>query len=280
MLTILPLLTSLSLPAAHAASSYDALQLSVKAASGALQVEADDHAADLMEAKIEAKNEFFPDTGAAVKLPPDPGLAAGVVSFRIAGVPYLLKDVPLQAWFAPYVRDMAEQGIVSGYKDAGGIPTGVFGPERSVSVEELAKMAIEAARIDKSGCTGAPKNPLAQKSWSALYIACAEQHSFAIYGDGTTDIRRPASRAEVVMTILQAFAVPMQELAAGKPLFSDVSAATLFSAAINTAVQDGIVSGYTDAKGNLTGTFGPEKPINRAEVSKMLSIGVQKYRAK
>ena len=48
--------------------------------------------------------------------------------------------------------------------------------------------------------------------------------------------------------------------------------------AIKTAAMDGIVSGDTDAKGTLTGAFGPERPINRAEVSKILSVAIQVYR--
>ncbi len=272
------LLLVLTAPQAFAAA-YDSLQLDLHAASGALHQETMDHAADMRETATEAKNEFFPATGTGIeKVTMDPGAAAGVVSFRIAGVPYLLNDVPVGAWFAPYVRSVAEQGIVSGYKDADGMPTGIFGPARNVSIEELAKMSIEASRIDKAGCTAAAKNPAAAQSWSSLYIACAEEHSFAVYSDGTADLKRPATRGEVVMTILQAFGVPPRDIKGTTPIFKDVDSSTLFSSAINTAVQDNIVSGYTDAAGNPTGFFGPDKSINRAEIAKMLSIAVQVYR--
>ncbi len=278
-ITSLALLLSLGVPAASGAASYEDLQKHVSSAESALIQMESDTSEQASEDALESRSEFFSDDGrdTGETRTEDPSLSA-FVSFRMNGVPYALKDVPSGAWFAPYVRDMAERGIVSGYKDANGIPTGVFSPEKSVTLEELGKMAVEAAGIDKASCPAAPLNPLASGAWSAPYISCAESHSFALYSDGTTDIRRPATRSEVVMTILQAFGVQLQDPDPVKPLFTDVNASTLFAPAIATAVRDGIVAGYQDAQGRLTGEFGPEKPVNRAEVCKMLSIALQLYK--
>ncbi len=241
-----------------------------------LQLDKVDGDGDAAELSLEAREEFFPEAGSGSSRQSIQG-SDTVVTFRLNGVPYALNDVPLVAWFAPYVRDMADRGIVTGYKDATGRPTGFFSPEKNVTLEELAKMAVEAARIDRTACPAVPKNPQATQSWSAQYVSCAESNAFAVYADGTVDLHRAATRNEVVMTALQAFGRPIAELGQTEKLFTDVSPSTLFSGAIKTAVADGIVSGYVDAKGALTGTFGPDNPINRAEVSKVLSIAIQVY---
>jgi hypothetical protein len=269
------LLIGLLLPVLASADSYGALTEEAQTFRALLQRQEKDIKEDAANAVLEAGADFFLETatGATRERPADPSLA-GVVVLYIGNIPYALKDVPLQAWFAPYVGDMVDRGIVTGYKDARGTPTGLFGPERNVSMEELAQMSVVAAGIG-AGC-GEPRNVAAKGTWSAGAVACAEQHGFALYGDGTVDIKRPATRAEVVMTVLQAFGAPLRDMTAAGP-FTDVTPSTLFSSAISTAVQDGIVSGYTDTTGKLTGLFGPDKPVNRAEVSKMLSLALQKY---
>ena len=47
--------------------------------------------------------------------------------------------------------------------------------------------------------------------------------------------------------------------------------------AIETAANDGIVSGYADAEGNATGLFKPLDFVNRAEVAKMITLALQVY---
>lgn len=187
-----------------------------------------------------------------------------------------LKDVPRQEWFAPYVRDMVERGIVSGYRDRRGVPTGFFGPANPVTVEELAKMAVGATGINEEACTLPPLNQQAVYSWSNRYIACAEQHEFVVYSDGSVDPKRSALRKEVVVTVLQAFGVSISDPITGVA-FKDVTSSTEFAPAIERAARDGLVSGYADIDGNPTGYFGPETTVNRAEVAKMLSLAIQLY---
>jgi hypothetical protein len=237
------------------------------------------HLHDQQEAKLEAQDDFFPETGTGTSRRGGQESSAGgqFVRVMVNGVSYDLTDVPFSAWFGPYVRDVADRGIVSGYRNAQGVPTGIFGPERPVSIEELAKMTLEAAGADISSCPEFPKNLAAQLSWSSRYIACAEQQSLAVYADGTVEIGRPATRAEVVMTVLQGFGATFRDSAPAGIALKDVSASTLFSSAIFTALQDGIVAGYADAAGNPTGLFGPGNPVNRAEVSKIVSLAIQVY---
>ncbi len=54
------------------------------------------------------------------------------------------------------------------------------------------------------------------------------------------------------------------------PTFSDVPSDAPYFDYVEAAVQQGIVNGYTDAEGNLTGVFGPEDVVNRATATKIL----------
>jgi hypothetical protein len=113
------------------------------------------------------------------------------------------RDVPRDAWFAPYVRVAAEQGIVGGYQDAQGNLLGEYKPENPVSLEEVAKIAVVAAYVDVLSCP-ASKNVTASGSWSMGYVGCAESRGWGVFSDATADVKRPATRAEVVFTVLQA----------------------------------------------------------------------------
>ncbi len=197
------------------------------------------------------------------------------ITIRVDNFPVILTDVPKEEWFAPYVRDVAGRGIVSGYRDADGFPLGLFGPADSVTIEQLAKMAVESAGISLELCKDPAKNPTAEGSWSLPYIACAEQKGWAVYSDGTVDVHRLATRAEVVVTILQAFTVKLDTKKG--TVFNDVTTSTQFGGAIETAADDGIVSGYRTASGKATGEFGPEDPVNRAETAKIIALALQVY---
>ena len=186
-----------------------------------------------------------------------------------------LEDVPLTQWFSRYVQDMAERRIITGYKDAAGKPRGIYGPADAVTIEQLAKISVIAAGVDQSKCPSAPKNSAAAGTWSAAYFACAEHLGWSVYQDGSVEPSRPALRSEVVTTVLQAF--NRQFDPATGTVFKDVSNTMPSRYAIETAARDGIVSGYTDAKGNLTGLFGPFDGVNRAETAKIVSLALQTY---
>jgi len=194
---------------------------------------------------------------------------------RVNGVPTALNDVPIDSWFAPYIRDIAQRGIVSGYQDAQGLPTGFFGPQDSITIEQLAKVVIEAIDVDKEKCEEEAKNVSAAGRWSQSYITCAEMLGWAVFSDGSINVESPANRAQVVATVLQGFGADIETPTGDR--FEDVSLSTEFAAAIETAALNGMVGGYTDAEGNATGTFGPLDPVNRAQMAKILSLALQVY---
>ena len=52
---------------------------------------------------------------------------------QIGDVPVIYADVPLDAWYTPYVSFLIGEGVAQGYKDATGKPTGEFGVEKPIT---------------------------------------------------------------------------------------------------------------------------------------------------
>ena len=200
------------------------------------------------------------------------------VSVVIGGKTIVFRDVLKTEWYAPFVRAMAEEGIVSGYRDAEGQPTGLFGPANAVTVGEMAKVFAIISGAYAGGCPAVSLNPTASGSWMPSFLSCGEKRGWAVYGDATVDVQRPATRAEVVMTLLQSFGIDAGEMI--EQPFDDVTSSTRFAPAIAQAKRDNIVSGFADAQGNATGMFGPEDSVTRAEFAKIIRYGMQTYTQK
>ena len=186
-------------------------------------------------------------------------------------------DVPSDSWFGPYISTIVNRAVMSGYDDKNGEPTGRFGPADPVTIAQLAKIAHTAIRLNENDVPTAPKNPLARGQWFTRYIASAEEQGWLVYLDGTVDPNRPATRGEVVTTLLQVFDVPVHWPKG--TAFMDVQKKTPYSGAIETAAQEGIVSGTNGADGKPTGLFHPMDQITRAEIAKILITAYEKYQA-
>jgi hypothetical protein len=189
----------------------------------------------------------------------------GYLLMTVDGHEVLFRDVPVAAWFAPYVRILVERGIAQGYRDSEGNLTGLFGPANPVTHAEILKMALAAAGTPLS--PGVPRNRFARADWSAAYVKTAEDLGLSVYGP-SLDVRLPATRAQVVQTILEVFHV---ETTQGDNPFSDLPDSSPFAPAVETAHALGLIGGDTDAEGNPKGTVRPDGFINRAEVSKMVA---------
>jgi len=187
----------------------------------------------------------------------------------------VFEDVSLEAWFAPYIAKVAKVGIVSGYRDASGNPTGKYGASDNVTVAQLLKIVHKMGGIDETEARANVQNIQARGQWYEKYVASAEEKTWQIVWDRREDLNRHATRAEVVATILQVLRVP-RIWPTGKR-FADVQATTKYAASIETAAEDGLISGYTTRDGNSTGEFGPNDPINRAEIAKIISLAIDLY---
>lgn len=261
---------------ASASEDFDYLMGDLKKFQNEMEMEKQRSQLDADSHRDSLSDELLPGTSSPAGERADQHAFESFLSVRIDGVPVEMTDVPTDAWFAPYVRDAADKGIVSGYRAPNGLPLGLFGPADSVTIEQLAKIAVEASGQNLTACAdGTLQNASARGSWSERYVLCAEQLGWAVYSDGSVPVRRSASRSEVVVSILQALDVLFGR-ALGS-VFSDVTNSTEFSGAIERAASDSVVAGYADASGNPTGEFGPADPVNRAEIAKIISLALQVY---
>ena len=178
-------------------------------------------------------------------------------------------DIRTEEWYATSVYTAIRTGIMSGYKDPDGKLTGKFGPGDSVTLAQLAKVAHRLAGIDEMDERTLPVNERARGTWFADVYASAERRGWLAYRSIRENPERPATRSEVVCTLLHALSIP--RIWPTGERFSDVSALTPYADCIETAAEDKLITG------DAAGTFGPERPINRAELSKMLTTAMDIY---
>lgn len=271
------LIFSVLLPSLALASALDDVVDDAASFTGVLrqmQAEQDAQAADELR---ESGSEIFPATGQGSSASRQPVLDEDptYLTARVDGVPVIFRDVAKDAWFAPYVREVTGQGIVSGYREADGTLKGLFGPADPLTIEQLAKIAVHVAQVDLSSCGSTLRNLAAQGTWSQEFIRCAEQRGWAVYADGSVAIGRLARRTEVVSTLLQALGVKIEPRRSG--VFRDVDSSVEFAAAVEMAARAGMITGDADSYGNATGTFRPLDPVNRAEVAKIVTMALQVY---
>ncbi|PIP65228.1 hypothetical protein COU77_04180 [Candidatus Peregrinibacteria bacterium CG10_big_fil_rev_8_21_14_0_10_49_16] len=188
------------------------------------------------------------------------------VTVPVEGRTVTFTDVPQSTWFAPFVFRSAKHGVISGYKDEDGVPTGTFGPNNLVTRGELAKIAHKiAGAMPMNGIP--PKNTSARGEWFASYVTSAEEQGWTIFLDHRMDTHAPALRGEVIVTLLQILDIPLHWPKGD--IFSDVHPFTPFAGAIETAAQEGMVD-------STQPFFRSSEPINRAEMAKLITITMDK----
>jgi hypothetical protein len=181
----------------------------------------------------------------------------------VDAAPVLYRDVPLDAWYSPFVSYLIEEDIAQGYRTEEGTPTGEFGVTQPVTYAEILKMGLEATRATYDEGRVRPRNASAAGTWAAPYVAQAEARHVPVLSP-TLDVHAPATRAETVALLLALLDVPV----AGnrRATFADVAARHPYGAAIATAAFFGLVEGNPD------GTFRPDEAINRAEAAKLVAL--------
>lgn len=177
-------------------------------------------------------------------------------------------DVDAGAWYADYVKRVSKSGIMSGYKDENGNALGRFAPGNEITLAELAKITHVLANIQAENFSGEPENFSARGTWFANLAASAEKHDWKLFTNRDVNLSRPATRGEVLVTFMQALDVPL--LWPRGSVFKDVSRRTPYANAIETAAKLGYVQGKSGNEGKGLPLFGPEEPINRAEMAKLI----------
>ena len=128
-------------------------------------------------------------------------------------------------------------------------------------------MATRAAKINAENCQDPTFHPQAGSHWSKKLVGCAEALQARLFANNyIAALDRPATRAEVLAIVHDIFGDNVPSLYAS---FDDAKD-HIFEADVAYANLLEIVSGDTDATGNLVGTFRPDDAILRAEISKII----------
>ncbi|MCF7844477.1 MAG: DUF4215 domain-containing protein [Kiritimatiellales bacterium] len=186
------------------------------------------------------------------------------------GIDLALSDVPSDAWFATFVDAVARKGIISGYRDNYGRPLGIFKPEASVTLAEMAKMVSEAAKLGTSGKE--PTTLTARGHWAQGYISKLEEFGASAFQDSDVDVDSHVSRGLVVLSIIEVLGIMQNQ---SQSIFIDLPANHPYSSAMNTAASLGIIEGDKDTMGIPLFTVRPDDTINRAEITKVISRFLQ-----
>ena len=193
----------------------------------------------------------------------------------IDGQTLVFMDVPQSAWYATFVHDAAQAGIVNGYRDDHGNLTGRFGPENSITFAEALKVAVEGAGFDEK-LYGSVIDSGIPSHWASAYMSVAKAEDFSIvHTHYRIDI--PATRAQVAELLTGAFGVDVTNVTAVSSRYTDVKTSTDFAASIEALSRDGVVNGDTDLHDQPLHTYRPTDRVNRAEVVKMVMKAREVY---
>jgi hypothetical protein len=128
----------------------------------------------------------------------------GLTGFEAPTIP-TFSDVPTQAEYYDAVEAGVKLGIVSGYADADGKPTGKFGPNDTVSRAAATKILINAFNIPQ--VTEAQSNfpDVAKEAWYYPYVTTAYDKSIVSgYENGTFGPDDSVTRAQSAKLIVNA----------------------------------------------------------------------------
>lgn len=174
-------------------------------------------------------------------------------------VPDTFKDVPQKAWFYGYVENLAEKSIVGGFGTSG-----EFRPDNKVERQHVAKMVTMAAELPYKGKRANFPDVPKDNPMSPFIAALQEKGAIGGYKDGSFGPTKSVTRAEISVIIAKAFDLKAYGKASSMKDLKGHWAEGL----VKILISNGIVKGYAD------GTFKPNNPVTRAELSKMLTVAM------
>jgi hypothetical protein len=114
-------------------------------------------------------------------------------------------------------------------------------------------------------CPNAPADLSPDGPYYDAAMGLLARGALSRYSDGTFHPDQPATRAELIRALVVALRLPLPPAASlPGPTFRDVPATDLFYPYIETAYQQGWISGYTD------GTFRPDQAVTRGQASRIV----------
>lgn len=170
------------------------------------------------------------------------------------------RDVPEDAWYAPYVNEMADQGILNGRGD------GTFDPNGNITRAEMVKILASASGEDLDTVEEAPFQDCSNH-WAKKYINWAYKTK-VVNGKSSTEFAPDdkITRVEITAMVYRYAEYKKIKLTRQEPAscFVDHERIPDWGEEIfYNAKKAGIMSGYPD------GTARPLKNTTRAEASKI-----------
>lgn len=193
---------------------------------------------------------------------------AFLLTFTLVSQALAFNDVPVDSWYYVYVNDLAQKGVVDNAE--------LYRPEDDVNRAEMAKMVIKA--MGEAGENPLPGHPTFDDApldaWFTPFVERLATLGIASgYQDtegnltGIFGVADKVTRAQAVKMLVEAFDLKATD--ANIAPFSDVQSMDWFYSYVTTASSLGLVNGYED------GTFGPNKPIKRSEMAKIVSLAIK-----
>ena len=174
-------------------------------------------------------------------------------------------DVPQDSWEAPYVYELVDRGVISGYGD------GTFGPENTVLRCEYAKMLVGITETPLSKSISTPYVDVPNWEWYVKYVNSSLDYMTGFTVDGQLYFRPEdeATREIVTVALVKAMKMDVTKYtdATGflSEYFSDLNTISEYNRPyIAAAVESGYVTG------DIGGTFRGQDPIIRAEIAAVL----------
>lgn len=175
-------------------------------------------------------------------------------------------DVSADDWYATYVLDLAEKGVINGYVDDDG--NSIYKPDKKVTVAEFIKLIITASAPDiKYNLMEADF-----EHWAAKYVKVAENYGVLEKGQySLEDMNREITRIEVV-EILTKCDIMIRESwqKSSNKMFTDTDDLTGNQLVyLSHAVGIGVINGDPE------GTFRPHAGLKRSESAKIIYTYMQ-----
>lgn len=175
------------------------------------------------------------------------------------------QDVRNQDWFASYVSELEQGGIIN-------TNTANFYPSRSITRAELAKMVVKSAQYKGVLPVAMTSNEpvfcdITADNWAHEFVTILANKGVTGVSDTSCNLRKkflpnqPVTRAEALKIMFLVYGLD----ASGNSTFADVSQSSWFNSYVATAARLNLVNGYADH------TFRPNGLLTRAEMSKIVS---------
>ncbi|GEM_PF-5110835 len=185
-------------------------------------------------------------------------LLATLTSAPVFAAERKFKDVSPSSWYSGYVENLTKKKIINGYQD------GTFRPNNNVERQHVCAMVVRATGMDYEGKAANFPDVVSDSEMSPYIAALQERGVINGYQNGNFGPKDTVKRGQAAMIITRAFNLK----SAGKVSGWKDTAGHGAEEQIKILASNGIIKGYAD------GTFKPNAPVSRAQLSKMLTLAL------